>query len=299
MIGVQRLVRRSAAAAGIHALLIAGSLVMVFPLLYGTMAGLASLPEYVTAIFMPIPHRLSLDNLWAVFAGADFALMYRNTLIRSLWYGLWPTLLALLSGYAFARLRFPGRKTAFLLLLASMMVPGQVSIVPLYIMAARWPLIGGNDIWGQGGTGMLNTWWALLALGLVNAYAVFLIKQSIESVPLEYDEAAKIDGANVLRIIFTIYLPMLKPVVATLAILQMIGTWNDYWTPLIFASDNPDLTTIALGATNFAGAVLANGQPNYPLLFMGATVAMLPTILIFLFFQRYLVQGFAMTGIKG
>jgi multiple sugar transport system permease protein len=296
---VERLVRRNIGSVGIHLVLAAGCVVMAFPLLYGLLAGLSTLPEYETAVFIPIPHHLSLNNLWDVFNGADFGVMFRNTALRAAWYGFFPTLLALVSGFAFARLRFPGRRAAFLLLLASLMVPGQVSIVPLYIMVARWPLVGGNDLWGQGGTGMLNTWWALLALGLVNAYAIFLIKQSIESVPIEYDEAARIDGAHVLRIIFQIHLPMLKPVVATLAILQVIGTWNDYWVPLIFASDNPDLNTVALGATNFVGAVLVSGQPNFPLLFMGSTVAMLPTILIFMFFQRYLVQGFAMTGIKG
>ena len=298
------LVRRHTESVGIHALLIAGSVVMAYPFVYGLLAGLSTMVEFSRAVFIPMPRRLSLDNLNAVFAGADFGTMFRNSTLISVWYAFFPALLALVSGYAFARLRFPGKNLAFLLLLASLMVPGQVSIVPIYIMAARWPLLGGNNILGQGGSGMVDTWWALLSLGLVNAYAIFFLRQAISTVPYEYDEAARMDGAGVLRIIFQIYLPMLKPVMATVAILStIIGTsainkWNDYFTPLIFTNGG-ELNTVSLGATNFAGAVLANGQPNYPLLFMGASISMLPTILVFLVFQRYLVQGFAMTGIKG
>lgn len=296
--------RRYGGATAIHVILIVGSLVMAYPFIYGLLAGFSTIGEYEQATILPIPHHVSLDNLSAIFGDADFGLMFRNSAIRAAWYAAVPTLLALLSGYGFARLRFPGRDLAFVLLLASLMVPGQVSIVPLYIMAAHWPLLGGNDILGQGGTGMVNSWWALLALGLVNAYAIFFIRQSIRSIPLDYEDAARIDGAGVLRIIFRVYLPMLKPVVATVAILStIIGTsaisiWNDYFVPLIF-TDGGALNTIALGTTNFAGAMITNGQVNYPLLFIGATIAMTPTILVFLIFQRYLVQGFAMTGIKG
>lgn len=304
MASLNVLVRRHGLSIATHAILIVGSLAMAYPFVYGLLAGMSTLVEFSRSIFLPIPGRLSLDNLNAVFAGADFGVMFRNSTIISAWYAFFPSLLALTSGYAFARLNFPGKNVAFLLLLASLMVPGQVSIVPIYIMVARWPLLGGNNILGQGGSGMIDTWWALLSLGLVNAYAIFFVRQAIRTVPYEYDEAARMDGAGVLRIIFQIYLPMLKPVMATVAVLStIIGTsainkWNDYFTPLIFTNGGP-LNTIALGATNFAGAVLANGQPNYPLLFMGASISMIPTILVFLIFQRYLVQGFAMTGVKG
>jgi multiple sugar transport system permease protein len=290
---------RGLAGLGVHAILIGGSTVMAYPLLYSLTAGLATPREIMDAVLLPIPHHPSIGMLGTILGGTYFSLLFRNTAVRTLWYGFWPILLALLSGYAFARLRFPGRRAAFLLLLASLMVPTQVSIVPLYIMVTRWPLLGGNDLWGQGGTGMLNTWWALLALGLVNAYAIFLIKQSIESVPIEYDEAARIDGAHVLRIIFQIHLPMLKPVVATLVALAMITTWNDYWTPLIFTLDNRDLATVALGVANYGSYAIGGPQGTSPTFFMATTAAMLPPVAIFLFFQRYLVQGFAMVGIKG
>jgi len=298
MAALAQMIRRRRGGVAIHLVLIAGSVVMAFPFVYGLLAAFSTLHEYETAVLLPMPHRLSLDNLQAVFAGADFGTMYRNSAIRAAWYGFWPTLLALLSGYAFARLRFPGRKICFLLLLSGLMIPSQVSIVPTYIMAAHWPLLGGNDIWGHGGTGMVNSWWALLSLGLINGYEMFLVRQSIGAVPYEYEEAARIDGTGVLRLIFTIYAPMIKPVLATLTIINVINNWNDFWTPLIFTNGG-DLNTVTLGATNFAGVLLQSGEPNYPLLFMGATVAMLPTILIFLFFQRYLVQGFAHAGLKG
>jgi len=296
--------RRRAERVCIHAALILGSLIMAYPFVYGLLAGFATIREYEQAVFLPLPHHLSLDNVFGVFGAADFGLMFRNTLLRTTWYALAGSLIALLCGYAFARLRFPGRNVAFVLLLSSLMVPGPVVVVPLFIMVAHAPLIGGNNLLGQGGHGMVNTWWALLSLSLVNPYAIFFMRQAIQSVPLDYEEAARIDGASVLRIIFQVYVPLLSPVIATVAILStIIGTsaisvWNDYFIPLIF-TDGGQLNTIALGTTNFAGAILTNGQPNYPLLFMGSTIAMLPTILVFLIFQRYLVQGFAATGIKG
>ncbi len=300
---VGRFVQRHRGAFFIHLTLITGSIVMAFPFIYGVLAALSTLQEFQSATVVPIPHHLSLDNVWAIFAGADFGLMFRNSTIRALWYGFCPTVLALLAGYAFARLQFPGRRIAFMLLLSGLMIPGQATAVPTYIMAAHFPLIGGNNILGQhipGGTGagMINTWWALLSLGLINGFEMFLIKQGIQTVPYEYEEAARIDGAGTLRIIFRIYAPMIKPVIATLTIINMIAAWNDYWTPLIY-TDGGALNTVSLGVTTFAGAVLNSGLPNYPLIFTGLTVGMLPTIVIFLFFQRYLVQGFSLSGLKG
>src|SRR5579863_860027 len=123
MASVAFLARRHGEKVGIHTLLILGSIVMAYPFVYGLLAGLTTLPEFERAILVPVPGRLSLDNLNAVFAGADFGTMFRNSTIRAAWYAFLPPLMALVSGYAFARLRFPGKNLAFLLLLASLMVP--------------------------------------------------------------------------------------------------------------------------------------------------------------------------------
>jgi multiple sugar transport system permease protein len=238
---------------------------------------------------------------------SDMWLWLRNSTIRCVWYAIVPSILSLTSGYAFARLRFPGRGLCFILLLASLMVPNTVILAPIFVMISRWPLLGGNDIFGNGGTGMYDSWWALLSLGLVNAFAIFFVRQTIQSVPIDYDESARIDGAGVLRVIFSIYLPMMKPVMITIAVLStatpsVIAVWNDYLTPLIFTSgaSNTAITPIATGVTAYASTLQTAQQvPNYPLLFAAAMLAMLPTILVFFLFQRYLVQGFASVGIKG
>jgi len=276
----------------IQAALIIGSAVMAFPFVYGALGALSSLTDYERAGLLLIPHHLSLvSNLQAVLSGVDFWVIFRNTALRALWYGFWPSLLALLSGYAIARLRFPGRRVVFILLLSGLMVPQQTTTVPTFLLMSHWPLVGGNNLQGQGGTGMIDTWGALLLLGLISGFEMFLIKQAIEQIPYEYEEAARMDGAGVLRIIFTLYAPMLKAPLATLTLINMINIWNDYYTPLIFTPNNAAITTLSLGMTNYASSLIkqANGIPPYPLLFMGATVAMLPTIIIFLFFQRYIV----------
>jgi multiple sugar transport system permease protein len=289
---------RTLRAACLHAVLLIGSLAMAYPFLYGVLAAFSTVTDYQTATVLPFPRHLSLDNLRLVFAGADVPGMLARSAFRAAWYGFWPTLLALLSGYAFARLRFPFKRAALLVLLSGLMLPGQVSVVPTFIMMAHWPLAGGNNLWGQGGRGLLDSWGVLLTLGLLSGFELLLVMQAIRTVAVAYEEQARIDGAGLLRIIFTIVAPAIKPVLAALIVLNMIQDWNDYWTPFIF-TDGGSLSTISLGVANYAGAIMADGQPNYPLLFTGAIVAMLPTIGLFLVFQRYVVQGIAAAGLQG
>lgn len=289
---------RTARRTALHALLIAVSALMAYPFIYGLLAALSTLPEYQTATAFPLPHHPSLDHLRAVFAAVDLAGMLARSAFRAAWYGFWPALLALLSGYAFARLRFPLKRAALVAMLSGLMLPGQVSVVPTFIMMARWPLAGGNDLWGQGGTGLLNSWGALLSLGLLNGFELLLIMQAIRTVPPAYEEQARIDGAGLLRIIFSIVAPTIRPVLAALILLNVLQDWNDYWTPFIF-TDGGALATVSLGIASYAGAIMADGQPDYPLLFAGATIAMAPCIAIFLLFQRSLVGGLAATGLQG
>jgi multiple sugar transport system permease protein len=299
--------RRHAGTVGLHILLIAGGLIMAYPFMFGLLASFCTIPDYGQAVFLPIPSHFTLVNVKHMLENQDLWLWLRNSTIRCVWFAIVPTLLSLTSGYAFARVRFPGRGICFMLLLASLMVPGTVTLAPIFVMISRWPLLGGNDILGAGGTGMYDSWWALLSLGLVNAFSIFFIRQTIQSVPIDYDESARLDGAGILRVIFGIYAPMMKPVIITVAVLStatpsIIAVWNDYLTPLIFTAgaSNVDLTPIATGVTAYASSLqTAQAVPNYPLLFAAAMLGMLPTVVIFFLFQKYLVQGFAAVGIKG
>ena len=184
----------------LYAFLIVTSIVMFYPLLFMLVAGFTSRVDYQQSTWFPIPKSVYLDN-WASFLSRpDLWHWIGNTLIRVVWYITLPGAIAVLCGYVFTRLRFRGRDTIFVLLLASMMVPPIVYVIPTFIGLARFPLVGGNNIVGQGGSGFIDTWGALLLPGLVNAFYIFLMRQSYQGIPRDYEEAARVDGANTLQV---------------------------------------------------------------------------------------------------
>jgi multiple sugar transport system permease protein len=288
-------------------ILIGGSLVMAYPLIFGALASFATLEAYYRSIWLPIPIPFSPDNYLVIISTQSRALGWVfNTLIRIAWYILLPGLVAVLCGYVFARLRFKGRDAIFLLLLSSLMVPGIVYFVPTYVMLARWPLAGGNDLFGQGGFGFVNRWPALLLPGLVNAFYIFLLRQTYYTIPGDFEEAARIDGANTGQVLYHVYLPMLKPAITVMVIFQSVAIWNDYLWPLIAVGGNDEIWPLALGFQRimFSGSAI-KGQPggatilDYPFAFALATLATLPMVLLFLVLQRYFVEGVQGFAIKG
>lgn len=290
-----------------HGVLIGGSLIMGYPLLFGALASFSTLEVYYQSVWLPIPGPFSLNNYIVIFSTQTRALLWVfNTLLRIAWYILLPGIVAVLCGYVFARLRFKGRDIVFLLLLSSLMVPGIVYFVPTYVMLARWPLAGGNDLLGQGGFGFVNRWPALLLPGIVNAFFIFLLRQTFYSIPADFEEAARIDGANTLQVLRHIYLPMLKPALTVMVIFQSVAIWNDYLWPLIAVGGNEKIWSLALGFQRimFSGSAI-KGQPggavilDYPFAFALATLATLPMVLLFLFLQRYFVEGVQGFAIKG
>ena len=296
---------------GIYVILIVGSMMMGYPMAYGIVSSLCSLEDFYANPWFPIPSTLYLENYRVLFtaemtATAPIWLWVANTLVRLVWYVVISGTIAVLSGYVFARLRFRGRDAAFLYMLSSMMVPGIVYWIPTFIMMARWPGVGGNDWSGQGGHGFVNEWPALLIPGLVNVYFVFMLRQTYYSIPIDFEEAARVDGAGTLRVLKDVYLPMLKPVLTVLVIFQSVSIWNDYQWPLIVSSGNRKIWTLALGFQRmlFIGA-LAKGYPpgsavtDYPFSFAMACVATLPVIILFLRLQSYFVEGVQGFAIRG
>jgi len=290
----------------IYAILILGSIVMAYPLAFGVAASISSVQAYNESTWFPIPD-FYLENYIALFrAQSRIMLWIVNTLLRIGWYILLPGLVAVLCGYVFARLNFAGRDTVFILLLSSMMVPGIVYFVPTYVMLARWPLAGGNDLYGQGGHGFVNEWPALLIPGIVNVFYIFLMRQTFYSIAKDFEEAARVDGANTLQILARVYLPMLKPAITVMVIFQSVAIWNDYLWPLIVTGGNEAIWPVALGFQRimfssgaFKGQPVGNVLTDYPFAFTVATVATLPTALIFLFLQRYFVEGVQGFALKG
>lgn len=295
----------------IHLVMIAGCAIIGYPLVFALAGSFLTQAEYTRTVWFPVPTSIYLENYRIVVLGIpQVPQMLLNTLFRLVWYVVLQSAVAILCGYVFARVNFRGRELVFGLLIASLLVPNVVFQVPLYVMLAHWPLAGGNDLFGQGGTGFVNEWPAILLPGIVNAYFVFLMRQFFYSIPRDYEEAGRIDGANTRQVLWYIYLPMLAPAIAVMVIFQSIAVWNDYLWPLIAVGGNQDLWTIGLGFQRLMEGGASGGGANitipgaehglvpYPIQFAVATVAVVPPILVFLFLQRYFIKGLGAFGIK-
>jgi multiple sugar transport system permease protein len=196
--------------------------------------------------------------------------------------------------YTFAKRKFPGRNVIFVLFLGTMMVPGQVTLIPNYIIIQHIPFFGGNDWLGSGGHGWLDSYWGLIMPGIVSAFGIFLLRQFMVSIPDELLDAARIDGAGEFRIFWSVVLPLCTPALAANAIFTFQGAWEDFFWPLIILSD-PDKITAPVGLALF----VVQNKTSWNLLFAGSVIATLPMIVVFIIFQRHFVRGIAVTGIKG
>jgi multiple sugar transport system permease protein len=289
----------------LYFIIIVTSVVMAFPLLFGVAGSISTIEDYVRTPWFPIPYTPTLQNYELIFgSGSEVLLWVGNTLIRAVWYITIPGAVGILGGYALSRLRFRGRDKVFLFLLSSMMMPGIVYMVPTFVMMARMPLAGGNDIFGQGGSGVVNQWPALLITGLVNVYYIFMFRQTFATIPIDFEEAARVDGAGTLRCLWSVYLPMLKPVLTVLVIFQFVAIWNDYTWPLFVSTGNPKIWTLSLGFQYLAlGGAQRKGLPgsitDYTFVFALATIAILPLVVLYLFMQRFFVEGVQGFAIKG
>ncbi|MDX6307620.1 MAG: multiple sugar transport system permease protein [Nocardioidaceae bacterium] len=199
-----------------------------------------------------------------------------------------------LCAYCFAKRDFPGRNFIFVIFLATMMVPGQVTLIPNYIIVKHIPLFNGNDWLGNGGHGWLDSYWGLIMPGTVSAFGIFLLRQYMLSIPNELLDAARIDGAGEFRIYWSVVLPLCLPALAANAIFTFQGAWEDFFWPLIII-DSSDRYTAPLGLALF----VTQNKTSWNLLFAGSVIATLPMILIFIIFQRRFIQGIALTGVKG
>lgn len=307
MTTVQRNVNRGVRLDRVLLYLVLGltSFIMAFPLLFGLAGSISTIEDYVRTPWFPIPYTPTLQNYEIILgSGSEVLLWVGNTLIRTVWYITIPGAVGVLGGYALSRLHFRGRDKIFLFLLSSMMMPGIVYMVPTFVMMARMPLAGGNDIFGQGGSGVVNQWPALLITGLVNVYYIFMFRQTFTTIPIDFEEAARVDGAGTLRCLWSVYLPMLKPVLTVLVIFQFVAIWNDYTWPLFVSTGNPKIWTLALGFQYLAlSGAQRKGLPgsitDYTFVFALATIATLPLIALYLFMQRFFVEGVQGFAIKG
>ena len=264
----------------VHILLIIFSILMFIPFLWMVFSAFNPLDE----IFMRPPK--ILPNAWTVggfrtaWGGAPFASAYVNSFLVASLVTIITLLTCSMAAYAFARIRFPGNNILFAVFLATMMVPFQLTIIPLYIILGqlRW----------------IDTLLALIVpAGLFNAFGVFLMRQYVRGIPLELEEAAAIDGAGRVRTFTTIILPLLKTPMTALGIFVFLGQWNDFFRPLIFLNSEEKFT-IPMVVNYFKGAY----SSDWTSLMAATTMAALPMLIIFIIAQKQIVEGIALSGSK-
>jgi multiple sugar transport system permease protein len=263
-----------------HLVLIPLALVMVIPMIWMVITSLETLNE--TRHFPPIlrPHSLQWHNYTDVLQQAPFARWFVNTLVVTVVVVLANLLLCSLAGYAFARIKFFGREVAFILVLATLMIPFQVIMIPTFIIVRK--------------LGLIDTLGALIVPNLAGAFGIFLLRQFFRSLSVELEEAARIDGASRLGVLFKIVLPLSGPVLATVAVVTFLWTWNDFLWPLVTIY-SPNNMTLQLGLATFQGA----HQTNTHLLMAANVMSVLPVLLLFVLAQRFFIRGIATSGLKG
>ncbi|MDQ3811605.1 MAG: carbohydrate ABC transporter permease [Chloroflexota bacterium] len=277
-----------------HAILLFGAALMLMPFAWMLSTSLKPAHELFTVPPTWIPSEPRWETYVRAMSAGNFGRYATNSLILAVANTTSNVLLSALAGYAFARLRFPGSKVLFLLVLATLMVPYQVTIIPLFVIVRHMPLFGGNDILGQGGIGWINSYWGLIVPGAVGAFGIFMLRQFFQTLPVELEDAARIDGAGELRIFWQIMLPLAMPALATLAIFSFQAGWNAFLWPLLITTTD-DMRTIQHGLTVF----VQQYSTQWDQLMAATVVATMPVILAFAVGQRLLVRGIAFTGLKG
>jgi multiple sugar transport system permease protein len=282
-----------------YVFLIIASFVMIYPVLFMALGSFTTNNRFLETTILPIPDTLNVALFNRAF-GAGVWDAYLFTLQRVAFYLAVNLLVGMIGGYIFSKLHFPGKNRVFLLFLSGMVMPGILMLVPMYLMMAWFPLAGGNNILGQGGHGFIGNWPVLFIYGWVPPFAIFLCKQSLDMLPTEYEDAAKMDGAGLFTILFRVYGPLLKPPIVALTIVTFLGAWNDYLWPSLTISGHPQWYPIAL---RIQSVVLSDYSPvgttDYPSVMVRTFLATWPPALVYFLLQRYFVQGLVASGLKG
>jgi multiple sugar transport system permease protein len=273
-------VRREGRGVWLHVALVFGLLIMIVPFVWMILGSFKTTAELRQVPPTWIPEEPTLGNYRDLFDRLDFARFFFNSAVVAVLVTVGNLVFCSMLGYALAKLRFPGRRPLFLLVLATLMVPGLVTFMPLFVLVANM--------------GLVNTHAGLALPFVAQAFGVFLMRQFIMGVPDELLDAARIDGAGEHYIFWRIVLPLTGPALATLAILMFLGSWNNFLWPLVVATTE-DMYTLPV-----AIALFSTGQheTNLGLLMAGSAAALVPVLVVFVVLQRFFTQGIAMTGIK-
>jgi multiple sugar transport system permease protein len=274
-----------ARSAVLYGLLVGFSSLFLLPVLWMISASLQGQQGVFASPYAWIPASPRWENYATVTTMFPFWRYLANTLVITLSVTTATLLSCSLVAYGFARLRFPGRDFLFALCLATMMLPGQVTMIPLYVMFARM--------------GWVDTFLPLIVPALFGTpFYIFLLRQFFLTIPREYDEAARIDGAGHLRIYWSIVMPLARPALATVALFTFVGAWNDFFGPLVYIN-SPQNATLTLGLNMLKAQITGTGLVQWQVLMAGALLVMLPNVAVFLLSQKHFVKGLAVGGLRG
>ena len=284
--------RKLTRAAAAYLALIAGGLAMMIPFLWMLTTSLKTRSEVFSSSPLSFPTGLHWENystMWFAMPGVTFGTFFQNSIVIASLATIGQVVTCSMAAYAFAVFDFRFKRVLFALILATLIIPFQIVLVPNFILYRYlpWPLSeSGNWI----GTNLPLWVWAFFG----GAFGTFLLRQFFLTIPSELADAARVDGANPWQVFLRVYVPLAKPALATLAIFQFMWSWNDLLDPLIYLRDLPSYTT-TVGLAFFQGQFVG----KWPEMMAGALVSLLPMIILFLIAQKYFVRGITLSGLKG
>jgi multiple sugar transport system permease protein len=273
--------QRSGSRWWIYLLLTLGILLMVGPFLWMLLGSLKPQPEFLVSPPTFLPKAPTTDNYDRLFSQLDFPRFFFNSSLVALVVTAGNVVFCPMLGYALAKLQWRGKRVIMGLVLATLMVPAGITLIPNFVLMRN--------------LGLVNTYPGLILPFLVGPFGVFLTRQFMYGIPDELIEAARIDGANEWRIFWQVVLPITAPVLATLGILTFLGSWNSFLYPLVMAQE-PNMYTLPVALATFA---TGQYQADHGMLMAGSVVLVVPVLIIFILFQRWITEGIATTGLKG
>lgn len=268
-----------------YGILVVLGAVFLLPLLWMLSVSVQDAEGVFAQPFRWIPEHPRWENFRDAVTVFPFGRYLANTAIITGAVVLLTLLSSSLVAYGFSRMRFRGRNLLFAVCLSTMMLPGQVTMIPLYVAYAR--------------LGWIDTWYPLIVPALFGSpFYIFLLRQFFLTIPREYDEAALLDGAGKLRIYWSIILPLARPALATVALFSFVGTWNDFFGPLIYIN-TPEKATLTLGLQMLKAQIVGTGTVQWHILMAASLLVMVPNIIVFFLAQKHFIKGLQMGGLRG
>lgn len=282
--------------AAVYLTLIAGALVMLFPFYWMVITSFKDLAEINLLPPTAIPREWHPGNYVTAWNKPEstFGRYFLNSALIATVGTALQMFCTILAAYAFARMDFPLKRALFLLLLATLMIPFEVTLIPNFVTIRHLPLLGGNDLTGAGGSGLYDTYGGIILPGIANAFSVFLLRQAFLQLPRDFWDAAQLDGASRWMFLWRVAVPLTLPTVLTASLFALLARWKAVLWPLIVTSSE-ELRPVQVAMLYFRG----EEGPNFHYLMAAATLVALPGIVLYILAQRHFTEGLASAGVKG